>query len=258
VQLQDTLAQFSASGIAVIAISPDRVETLAEFAAEHAITYPLLSDEHSRVIREFGILNTLLREDEEEYGIPYPGSYLVGRDGRVSDKFFHREYQVRETAATTLRTGFGLGPGGLPAMLATHPASGVTVQVRLGATSLAFMQLADLYVSFELPAGIHVYGRPIPDGYRAVGVRVMAGDGVRIGDPVHPPTRPMRIAGLAEEFNVYEERAVIRVPIVLGTRPSESFTELAIEVEVTYQACTDEMCFAPVTEVLSVVVPLTT
>ena len=255
-QLQDSLAQFSASGIRIFAISPDSVEDLAAFAALHGITYPLLSDQRSEVIRDFGILNTLIRDDEPEYGIPYPGSYLVASDGRVAAKSFHREYQVREAAPTVLRSGFGVGAAKPSTAIADRPDSRVAVEVALGASTLSFMQRADLYVSLDLADGIHVYGRPIPAGYQPIDVRVAAQEGVRVGEAVYAAPRPFRIAGLDEQFYVYEGRAAVRVPIVLAVRPTDTLTQLTVEVQVRYQACTDKECFAPTSHNALIVVPL--
>ena len=260
-QLQGSLAEYTAAGIAVMAISPDPVADLADFAATHGITYPLLSDADASVIRAYGILNTLLDETDEDYGIPYPGSYLVGRDGRVEEKSFHREYQVRETALTTLRTGFGVdaaapGPDGAAAPAAEVVAPGVRIRATLGAFEMSFMQHADLYVTLEPDEGLHVYGRPIAEGYQAVEVHVDVPEGVRVGEAVEPATRPMRIEGLSDEFNVIEGAAPIRIPITLGISPSEDLTELRIGVQVRYQACTDRMCLVPAQADLEILVPL--
>jgi len=51
VELQGITKDLDARGIALFAISYDAVETLAAFAAKHGITYPLLADAGSRVIR---------------------------------------------------------------------------------------------------------------------------------------------------------------------------------------------------------------
>lgn len=262
-QLQGSLAQYEAAGIAVIAISPDTVAELAEFALAHGITYPLLSDADSSVIRAYGILNTLLDETDEDYGIPYPGSYMVGRDGRVEEKSFYREYQVRETALTTLRTGFGVAPDDPSASAdgSTTPsaevvAPGVRIRAALGAIDMSFMQEADLYVTLALDDDLHVYGHPIPDGYQAVDVRVTAPEGVRIGEAVQPATQPMRIAGLDEDFNVMHGDPLIRIPIVFGVQRAEDFTDVELRIEVRYQACTDSMCFAPTRANLLLRVPL--
>ena len=59
------------------------------------MTYDLLSDVDSAVIREFGILNTLISPDDPEqaagrgfYGVPFPGVYVTDESGVVSEKFF--------------------------------------------------------------------------------------------------------------------------------------------------------------------------
>ncbi|MFV2063738.1 MAG: protein-disulfide reductase DsbD domain-containing protein, partial [Chloroflexota bacterium] len=180
-------------------------------------------------------------------------------DGRVEQKSFHREYQLRDTALTTLRTGFGVEPGDadrISAPSAEVLAPGVRIRATLGAFHMSFMQHADVYVTLELDEGLHVYGRPIPDGYQAVDVRISTSEGLRIGEIVQPATHPMRVAGSDEEFNVIEDRAVIRIPVVLGIRPAEDSMGIALQVEVRYQACTERMCFAPGRADLQIMVPL--
>ena len=76
-ELQDNLESLSNAGVQPYAISYDSQDTLAEFAEKHSITYPLLSDTKSRVIRDFGILNTLVAEDHRWFGVPFPGTYVV-------------------------------------------------------------------------------------------------------------------------------------------------------------------------------------
>ena len=102
-ELQDRLQQLSDQGIGVAAISYDSEEVLADFAQRRGITFPLLSDDDSEVITEFGILNTVAyemqgpnRDDPEvvadvaKYvsvfgappmiaGTPFPGTFMVDR-----------------------------------------------------------------------------------------------------------------------------------------------------------------------------------
>ena len=147
-ELQQQLGEFEAAGIAVFAVSYDPVDALAGFAGE------------------FGILNTLIGADEPVYGIPFPGSYVVDEDGRVAEKFFHREYQVRETGATVLHSGFNIPVdlGGYPHAEAAE--AGVRVSVALAGGKLKYMQRIDL------EDGRHVNGQPAPEGYFATEVRV--------------------------------------------------------------------------------------
>jgi DsbC/DsbD-like thiol-disulfide interchange protein len=229
------------------------MEALAQFAQEHGIEYPLLSDDGSKVIREFGILNTLIRPDEAIYGIPYPGSYLVDENGLVVEKFFHREYQMRETPLTILRSGFSV-PVDLSRLThAETEASGVHISAALTTSQLKFMQRSDLYVHLRLPDGLHVYGQPVPEGYFATEVSVSGPEGLRIGTPRYPQARPLRIEALNEEFRVFEGDVEIVVPLVCGSRAGEG---VPIDVEVRYQACSDETCFLPASERVHLDVPL--
>ena len=78
-------------------MSYDSEEQLRTFADGHDVTYDLLSDPDSAVIRKFGILNTLISPDDPEqgagrsyYGLPFPGVYVTDESGFVTQQFFHR------------------------------------------------------------------------------------------------------------------------------------------------------------------------
>ena len=59
---------FEAENIRVYGVSYDSEEQLRTFADGHDVTYDLLSDPDSAVIRKFGILNTLITPDDPEQG----------------------------------------------------------------------------------------------------------------------------------------------------------------------------------------------
>ena len=62
-ELQDQLETLKEQGLGVAAISYDSVEVLSDFAQlRRGITFPLLADDDSGVITEFGILNTVAAE----------------------------------------------------------------------------------------------------------------------------------------------------------------------------------------------------
>ena len=87
VELQKHIEQFEAAGIKVYAISYDSPEDLKTFATRYGITYNLLSDGDSAVIKEFGILNTLFNSEAAGagrfLGIPFPGTYVTDSGGIV-------------------------------------------------------------------------------------------------------------------------------------------------------------------------------
>jgi alkyl hydroperoxide reductase subunit AhpC len=86
----------------VASISYDSREILDRFADQYHITYPMLSDHDSLIIRKFGILNTNVPPGTRFYGIPFPGQYLLAPDGTVRDKLFLPDYQTRPTASEVL------------------------------------------------------------------------------------------------------------------------------------------------------------
>ena len=115
-ELQEVWPTLEAAGVALYAISYDAVATLAAFAEKRGITYPLLSDEGSQVIRALGLLNEHLAEQhavygittrEEQHGVAYPGTFVLDTEGVIVAKHFEQSYRVRPTAA--LFREFALG-----------------------------------------------------------------------------------------------------------------------------------------------------
>ena len=134
-ELQDQLGALRDRGLGVAAISYDSEAVLADFAERRGITFPLLADDDSAVITEFGILNTVAEEAQgpnaaapavvaavRQYvsvfgaspniiGTPYPGTFLLDAEGRVTSRFFEEFYRERNTTANVmLKLGTGLPP----------------------------------------------------------------------------------------------------------------------------------------------------
>jgi len=254
VQLQQNLDQFRNAGISVFAISYDEVDAQHAFAEEFGITYPLLADPDHKAIEATGVLNTLVRPDEEGiYGVPFPGSYMVGTDGTVEEKLFFQHYRTRPSAATVLREGFGLDFEVGMNPRADDDGEGVRVAATLGGAGMVFMETSTLYVDFDLDEGLHIYGTPIPEGYTATEVSVSGPERARSGAPRYPGTKPFKVEGLAEEFQVLDGDPRVAVSIQSSLNEGESFP---LEVTVKYQACTDSECMLPQTQTLNLEVPI--
>jgi len=69
---------------------------LAKFADKSKITFPLLSDEGSKVIEAYGILNK--EAEGRAKGIPHPMTFLVDKQGVIRAKLFHEGYAKRHTS----------------------------------------------------------------------------------------------------------------------------------------------------------------
>lgn len=95
--MQKDLAKFETAGVRVVGISYDSTEVLKKFADRQKITFPLLSDPGSKVIEAYGLYNGEAKGTRIE-GVPYPGTIVVGPDGKVIGKKFYAGYKDRHTA----------------------------------------------------------------------------------------------------------------------------------------------------------------
>ena len=111
-------------------------------------------------------------------------------------------------------------------------------------------QESRLRVVFEVGTGWHVYGRPIEDGYTPVTVEVASIPEVAVGPHEYPPTRPFKVEGLDDEFQVSEGRFEIRVPFAVNVPPKHGAVDL--EISFRYHACSESECLPPRTMKLDV------
>ena len=90
-ELEQNLDAFRKHGLGVAAISYDSVAVLKNFGDRQHISYPLLSDPESKIIRAFDILNETVESGTAFYGIPYPGTFILDTQGRVIAKYFESQ-----------------------------------------------------------------------------------------------------------------------------------------------------------------------
>ena len=93
--LNKRASEFTDLGYTVATVSYDDVDALAKFSDRYKITYPLLSDSGSEIIKSFGILNTEKQEGEFGYGIPHPGVFVIYPDKKIGVKYFEEGYKER-------------------------------------------------------------------------------------------------------------------------------------------------------------------
>ncbi|WP_284758115.1 thioredoxin-dependent thiol peroxidase [Agrobacterium sp. fls2-241-TYG-188a] len=76
-------ADFEAANSVVIGISPDSVKSHDKFAAKHALTVMLASDEEKTVLETYGVW-----KEKSMYGKKYMGvertTYLIAPDGKIA------------------------------------------------------------------------------------------------------------------------------------------------------------------------------
>jgi hypothetical protein len=248
--LQRSYADFERQNIAVFAISYDSVAILATFAAKYGITYPLLSDEGSKVIRELGLFNERVYEQHAAYGVnpqdrhwgtPYPGTFLLDESGTVTEKRFYQSYRERETGAGLLADGFH-AESSIHDSEVRSGSEGVSVRAWLDSTTYRYFQRLRLSVELTIEPGLHIYGSPIPEGYAPLSVEVAPIEGLEVREAVMPEPHPFQIEGLDEQFVVHEGSVLVTVPVTFAKRDAG---DQVLQVSVRYQACSTSDCLMP-------------
>jgi peroxiredoxin len=98
VQLQGQLNEFHAAGLAVAALTYDAPKLQRRFIDRFSISYPVLSDIDATSVRNLGILNTDYEPGDNNYGIPYPGVFVIDPAGTIVGKIFVEGYSTRVDA----------------------------------------------------------------------------------------------------------------------------------------------------------------
>ena len=272
-ELQDRLQELENSGISVAAISYDSEEVLADFANRRSITFPLLSDDDSSVIRAFGIYNTVAEEgvgpnrddpeiaaDYAKYvsavgtapvvvGTPYPGTFMLDATGRVEARFFEEFYAERNTTSNVmLNLGIGLSP--------IAAVQGETAQLKFTAypsnPAVTAGTKFSLAVDVDPGPDMHVYAPGAESkGYRVIGLRLDPNEHVRFEPVEYPDSEIYYFEPLDEYVPVYQQPfTVLQEAVVGASRETQAalreLDALTISGSLDYQACDDAICYNPV------------
>ncbi len=264
VELQEALPKFEAAGMKLYAVSYDAPDALADFAKHHGITFPLLSDKGSKIIRRLGIQNHFVTRAQVPYfGVPFPGTYVLDEDGIVAEKFFHRNLAARESAESMIDSALGeilLGDDE-PTAEAGDSEIKVTATYHGGGGNLKSAVVRKIVVRFELAPGLHIYDDPVPEGMVATRIEVIGPPGINAEDQISPPTHALSLPGLDVALQVWDGRVDFAIPVWADDRIASlvekaTTDEVAIEIDVHYQACDDKACRIPRSDRLTVRVPI--
>lgn len=108
----------------------------------------------------------------------------------------------------------------------------------------------ELALVADVQPGYHLYGPKEPEPSRT---RVaLIGSTLKAGEVVYPPVLRRDLSGLGE-FDLYEGRIAIRVPVTLAKDSTGSAVKASVEVD--YQLCTDFACSAPTSDQFSIEIP---
>ncbi len=247
-ELQKNLPAIRKRGLGLVAVSYDSPAVLRTFAARKGIAFPMLSDTDSKVIRSYGLLNTSVAVNTPQFGIPYPGTFILDPSGTVKAKYFEADFRERYAASDILVREFGDKPGA--------PASAVeTKHLRLtpssSETTVHWGQRIALVLDIDLKPGMHVYA-PEVKGYIPVQWSMTASPAFHAYPPVWPSARNLYLKAIQETVPVYKGRFRVVAEITIGTDTQvkpllNQNSDLIVENSFRYQACDDRECYLPQT-----------
>ena len=99
--MQEGLDSLQAKKIQLVGISYDKVDQLAKFTKRKKINFPLLSDPDSSTIKAFHLLNK--EAHGIAIGVPYPGTFILDKQGTIRAKLFYQGYRRRHTSMDILQ-----------------------------------------------------------------------------------------------------------------------------------------------------------
>lgn len=103
----------------------------------------------------------------------------------------------------------------------------------------------------DIPPGYHVNAHePVSRFALPTKIEVEAPGGMRIGSISYPRAIVRRFTFSEDRLGVYENRVVIRFDIVIP--PNQQTGKSEIKVRLSFQSCSDEVCFPPQKRELSV------
>lgn len=246
IDLQGRLQDMQAKGLGVAAITYDPPAVMADFSRRRGITFPLLSDSGSRTIKEYGILNTTVAATSTNFGIPFPGTFVVNRQGVITARFFEEAYQERTTVASMMVT---LGTANRPAAAQRVTTDHLEVTSYATDSVVAPGSLFSLVFEVIPKSRIHIYAPGAKD-YRIITFTLDPHPLLVIRPLEYPDSEIYFFEPLNERVPVFQKPFRLTQPLALTTaaehRPAVSKLEtLEIRGTLNYQACDDRICFTP-------------
>jgi hypothetical protein len=276
VELQSRVGELQKNGIGLAVISYDPPQILADFSKRQGITFPLLSDVGSATIKRYGILNTVIEEalgpngkdpavlaDLQRYvtvtqaserfrGIPFPGTFMLDRQGRVAARFFEEYYWERNTVSSImLRVGAARTPVAAIQASTEH----LDLKAYPSDPSASLGTRFSLAVEVRPKRSMHVYA-PGATGYRVITLNIKPQPHVRTMPVQYPASEVYYFKPLNERVPVYQRPFTLVMDVVpdataVARKALADKSELVLDGTLEYQACDDKICYNPVSIPLS-------
>jgi cytochrome c biogenesis DsbD-like protein/AhpC/TSA family protein len=252
VELAGQAESFRRRGIGVASVIPEPVATIKEFATQHGLTYPVLSDADAAIIRRFGLVDSGFKATGDLVGrdIPYATTFLLDEHGTLKEKFFEQAEENRRTTASILILQGEPGTGGQE-VRADH----FTLRTSSSNAEVAPGQRFTLVLDFELAPKHHAYA-PGVKGYKPLEVQIDPDPLFEIHETRYPPAGTYYFAPLKETVRVFEGRFRVTKDLTVTLKGALPRFKDAQELPATvhgalkYQICSDVVCYPPSSQAL--------
>jgi peroxiredoxin len=278
VQLQNDLPVFQRAGVGLAAISYDGAPVLRDFASRKGISFPLLADHESKVIRAFGVANrrytkgALLDINTEQitdspgdvpvHGVAYPSVFVIDGSGKLLWRFVSEADELRLTGATILARSLGAIAGE-----SRHASQNGHIQITTTAsnTEAGLGNRLLIGLEFKLPSGFHLYGPEVGGNYHGLEWKMDASPCWYQSEPEYPKPQRRHFAFEDGELPVYEgdarvTRELVLKPVLSAADPSlfrlfqtsclDSSSHVKASGVVKFQACDERQCYPPQSAIL--------
>ena len=273
VQLQHDRPVLERAGYGLAAISYDSVAVLREFASRKGITFPLLADHESNVIRTFGVLNrrypkgTLLDVTSEQitnalgdvpvYGVDIPVRirHRSPRQACLAVRFRNGRAATHRRCHT--RTIHRRAHGREPAISVEGPCASRRDGEQCGGGSGSRLWLG---LELKPPSGFHLYAPEVGRSYHGLEWKMDESSCWYQSEPAYPKPQWRHFAFEENDLPVYEgdiriNRELVLKPVLSAAEPSlfHLFQNVCLDSNsrvkalgvVSFQACDERQCYPP-------------
>jgi hypothetical protein len=246
VQLQSAVEKFNKQGVKLAAISYDTEPILKYFSDRRKITFPLLADPDSQIIRAYGVLNPegvgMLK------GMALPGYFFIDPKGVIREKFFEAKYRVRYSGSDVIGKLFPeLGSEVSGNVEAPHLRLGVQQSDKFGFPGSRIT----LSVNLDLPPDVHVYS-PGVKGYKPIQLTMESSPDIEFTPATFPRPKILYLPAIKERVPVFEgsftinQELKISASVPFNTSLGTDGKTVTIHGKLQYQACDTKVCYLPV------------
>jgi hypothetical protein len=273
VQLQRDLPAIKKAGFGLAAISYDSMPVLRDFASRKNITYPLLADHESIVIRAFRVANrkyskgTLLDVTTEQitnalgdvpvFGAAYPSVFVIDTNGKIAWRFVSEADELRLTGTAILEHSISAPVNESHQIIANER---VGIVATASDTAVGLGNRTVIGIELNLPTGYHVYGPEVGHGYRGLDWIMDDSSCWYQNAATYPAPRNVQFAFEDGALPVYKgtiriTRELVLKPVLSATDPSlfnlfknvclDKAGNIRAKGKINLQVCDDRKCFPP-------------